>query len=117
MKNLIHLCVQFLGITKPYSIKLVSRKRKDATAVYVTWFNRKYSKIVNHDIKVYLGNEDLRDVETLIAHEFIHAWQAEYAPNSKSHGRKFQQKAQELYDFLESHYYYLPDMYLPDTDD
>lgn len=119
MKKLIEVCVEYLGLKKPYNIRLYSREHESGSASYTAWHNTEGRKqLLSHEIRVYLGNlkTDTRDIETLIAHEFVHAWQAEYKPRSAAHGRVFKNKASELMLELLDNNIYVPKIYLKGVD-
>lgn len=97
MDKLIHACIAYLEIKRPVDIRFVTRlKYKDWHACHTTL--NKGDKILKHVIKVSLAATfgSRRDADTVIAHEFVHAWQAEYAPKSAMHGKVFADKAFEL---------------------
>lgn len=97
MDKLIHACVAYLEIQRPIDIRFVTRLKYKGWHAYHTTLN-KGDKILKHVIKVSLAAtfDSRRDVDTVIAHEFVHAWQAEYAPKSAMHGKVFAEKAFEL---------------------
>lgn len=97
MDKLIHACIAYLEIKRPIDIRFVTRLKYKGWHAYHTTLN-KGDKILKHVIKVSLAAtfDSRRDVDTVIAHEFVHAWQAEYAPKSAMHGKVFAEKAFEL---------------------
>ena len=100
--ELIGLTVEYLGLEKPYTIKLNSKGKKSASAEYMARYNRR-GELVSHQITIYLGNQphDSRDIETLIAHELIHAYQEEYNI-TEIHGEDFAEIARLLEYYLQS---------------
>lgn len=87
--ELIDLTVKFISLEKPYTIKLNSKGKRSASAEYRASYNRG-GELVSHQITIYLGNQpqDTRDIETLVAHELIHAWQEEKGI-TEIHGQDF----------------------------
>ncbi len=67
-------------------------------------------------INIATAQEWREDVLSVIAHEFVHAWQTEKHPKSKEHGRTFQRKATQLRAALKILGFNLAPLYLPDTD-
>ena len=96
MFELIDYCVEWLGLEKPYTIKLNSKGKKSASAEYRASYNRG-DILVSHQVTIYLGNQDTdsRDIETLIAHELIHAYQEEHGW-TEIHGDDFADIAEML---------------------
>ncbi len=107
----INKIVQYLKLSKPFSIELKSKKNKKTTAHYWGMYTEK-NKLHSHLIWVYLRNmgDNERKLETLIAHELIHAWQEENG-YTDVHGTSFQMMAANIL-----HEFKIPDIYLPDTD-
>lgn len=118
MENLIKECIEILGITKPVDIRLktrLPRKYKDTRAIHYTWIEDN-GDILRHVIQVAMIEDD-RNLETIIAHEFIHAWQAEYKPKDRVHGKGFQNVALTLLGYLVSKGYNIQDdIYCPVSD-
>ena len=98
MQNLIRQTIGFLEIQKPYKIVLKPTLKGNAAEYYQ--MVRK-GKLVSHLIRVSISNleTDRRDLPTLVAHEFIHAWQAENNI-SEIHGREFRKQAKALGNIL-----------------
>jgi hypothetical protein len=115
MDKLIGFCTFFLGIQNPVEVRIrETLKIKDARAYHVSW--AKGNKITRHVIYINM-QDDARDIETICAHEFVHAWQAEYAPKSKTHGKLFANKCAELREFLISEGFNIrDDIYCKKTD-
>ena len=114
--ELIDLTVEYLGLEKPYTIKLNSKGKKSASAEYRASYNRG-GKLVSHQITIYLGNqlEDTRDIETLIAHELVHAFQEEHNI-IEIHGDDFIDVAGLLVMYLETAGIYIGQIYIEGTD-
>ena len=114
--ELIDLTVEYLGLEKPYTIKLNSKGKKSASAEYIAKYNRG-GELVSHQITIYLGNqlEDTRDIETLIAHELIHALQEEEGI-IEIHGEYFIDIAGLLVMYLETAGIYIGNIYIAGVD-
>jgi hypothetical protein len=87
-----------MDIRKPVTIKLeTTYPKKKKFRGYLGW-HMPYSiggsgKVDIHEIVVYLPalEDDNSSMKAIIAHELIHAWQAEKYPKLKKfHGSKFQ---------------------------
>lgn len=117
MENLIAACIAFLNIKCPVDIRLKSnlaKKYSNCRALYYSW--TKHDKPIKHIIQVQLS-DDSRNLDTIIAHEFVHAWQAEYRPKSKVHGKSFQDMALNLRGFLCAEGFDISDdIYCPESD-
>lgn len=114
--ELIDLTVEYLGLEKPYTIKLNSKGKKSASAEYRAIYNRG-DILVSHQITIYLGNQDTdsRDIETLIAHELVHAFQEEHNIE-EIHGDDFIDIAELLTMYLQTAGIYVGNIYLADVD-
>jgi Zn-dependent peptidase ImmA (M78 family) len=114
--ELIDLTVEYLGLEKPYTIKLNSKGKKSASAEYRASYNRG-GELVSHQITIYLGNQDTdsRDIETLIAHELIHAFQEEHNI-IEIHGDDFIDVAGLLSMYLETAGIYVGNIYIAGVD-
>ncbi len=75
--NLIADVAEYLGVEKPYEIR-ISSKPHDWAAGFCEQRMRK-GKIIKHVITLYLPSIIASgfSLESVIAHELIHAWQAE----------------------------------------
>lgn len=95
--NIITAVSQYLKLNLPADIHIKGKANKDATAKY--WGLYKGRKLKRHLIHIYLGNiEDNpneRKLDTVIAHELIHAWQEEKGYKD-IHGRSFKKMAAKL---------------------
>ena len=114
--ELIDLSVEYLGLEKPYIIKLNSKGKRSASAEYIAKYNRG-GQLVSHQVTIYLGNQpqDTRDIETLIAHELIHAFQEEKGI-LEIHGQDFADVAGLLSMYLETAGIYVGNIYIEGTD-
>ena len=114
--ELIDLTVEYLGLEKPYIIKLNSKGKKSASAEYRASYNRG-GDLVSHQITIYLGNQpqDTRDIETLVAHELIHAFQEEHNI-IEVHGDDFIDVAGLLSMYLKTAGIYVGNIYIEGTD-
>jgi len=114
--ELIDLTVEYLGLEKPYTIKLNSKGKKSASAEYRASYNRG-GELVSHQITIYLGNQDTdtRDIETLIAHELVHAFQEEKGI-IEIHGQDFIDVAGLLSMYLETAGMYIGQIYIAGVD-
>jgi hypothetical protein len=90
LKPLVNLVSDILGLK--YRVKFSIHQKVKVDGVDVCGSYTSYPKY--HRIKVSLTGE--RDPISVLLHELIHAWQTEYKPKSKPHGRLFQQKALEI---------------------
>jgi hypothetical protein len=109
MYNLIAKTIGFLEIQKPYKIVLKPTLKGNAAEYYAMM---RKGRLVSHLIRVSINNlkGDVRDLDTLLAHEFIHAWQQENSIN-EIHGPEFRRMARKLGKHLN-----LDDIYIKGTD-
>lgn len=98
---------RILGITKEFKIVLKNTHNKKADAKYWGMYTGKI--LVYHLIHVYMLDA-CRDLDTLIAHELIHAKQEEVGLN-EAHGTYFQTEAKRM-----EYIFSLSEIYIPDTD-
>jgi hypothetical protein len=113
MYNLIETCKVVLSIKNPVKIELKDRIFQGNMGVH--WVEMRAGVIKTHIIKValpllvYSG----RSLEEVIAHEFIHAWQAENNRlyDKVCHGEDFQEKAAELTKILGDNGYTVPNIF------
>lgn len=110
MHNLIAKTIGFLQLKKPYKIILKPTIKAGHSAQYVSMYRK--DKLVSHVITVNIGNlgKDTRCLDTLIVHEFIHAWQEETGL-TEIHGYYFRKMAKILSKELE-----LPLIYIKGVD-
>ena len=105
--------VSFLGLNAKFDIQLRNTSKDTATAEYWSLRNEK-GKLKKHIIRIYLlniwGNPLERDLETIIAHELIHAWQEERG-YLDTHGTSFKLMAESM-----AIKFSLPGIYIPETD-
>lgn len=102
MEHMIALLTEFLDLKKPIDIRLKTKlphEFKNTRAIHYSWVQG--SKVLRHVIQIRL-TEDGRNLETIIAHEMIHAWQAEHKPKSKEHGKCFQDTALHVLGYLKA---------------
>lgn len=85
--------IKFLGLTKPVTLSFKTRTHK-WDAFYIPHHSNKSGKLLEHRITIYLTNAS-RDINTLIAHELIHAWQEENKKN-EVHGKHFKRIAKMM---------------------
>lgn len=113
MKKFIYTVAEILLLDHYFDIVLSSKSVDDADAIYETHLRK--SKVYKHKITVYLGNYSGRSLEALIAHELIHAWQAEN-DYQDIHGESFIKTARYLTRELSKWGYEVPGIYIPDLD-
>jgi hypothetical protein len=103
MHDLIVKIVRFLDIKKPYRIIIKPKFQPNKNRAQC-WARYKSGNLVRHDIEINLHKieTDLRSIDVLIAHEFIHAWQVENGvlDSDNCHDKKFQKMAKKLGKFL-----------------
>lgn len=119
LHNLIHDCIHFLDLSRKYEIILKDKTKKTHTAKYEALYND-HGKLVKHLITIYVGNifktPGERNIETLLAHEFVHAWQEEFGKED-IHGDSFIEMAGQLQNWLlELGYDNIGPIYCPETD-
>jgi hypothetical protein len=116
MHKLFDTCRVFLDIKKPIHFEFRERIYKNCAGVH--WTNTKGDKIIKHIIKIsYNQLNEERNFETVLAHEFVHAWQAEYKPFKKvAHNKTFVNRAKELETFLSIQGFKVKDIFNPDID-
>ena len=106
--------VKYLGLTRPYKIEIKSRKHKSMDAGYIALYSDGgKGTLHSHLIRVYAGNirrNNSRNLETIIAHELIHAWQEEMSID-EIHGPMFIKMAKSMDTIFD-----LPNIYMPDID-
>lgn len=86
--------IQTLGLTKPVTLTIKTRKGKDCDAYYLPLYSDRTGKLIGHKITIYT-KKTTRDFETLLAHELIHAWQEEQK-KQEIHGKHFRKIAEQL---------------------
>lgn len=113
--DLLDTCVRFLHIKGRIHITFTDKKNNYAVADHIgLWKGKK----LEHHINFYNRNAriDSRSVDTLLAHELIHAWQAENNKGIVSHGADFQLKAHFLTGFLKGNGFHVGTIYNPEID-
>lgn len=94
MRDIIIASVHYMNIQKPFKIILRNKLKGNAMGLHYQLMRK--NKLIGHRIEVSLDTDnDLRDCDTLIMHEFIHAWQAENG-YLDHHGASFQSMAKQL---------------------
>jgi hypothetical protein len=118
MDRLIGLCTMYLSLHAKVEVKLRTSfpyKMRNTRAYHTGWL--KGDKPIKHVINILVSEEDARNTDTVIAHEFVHAWQTEYYINSKTHGKRFAKMCFELREFLNNNGYNIAtDIYCEKTD-
>lgn len=109
-----HISIQIaktLRLKKPFVIQLDSRKSKDTAGLWWPEYSEK-GILKIHKIRIYISDleADIRNLDTLIAHELIHAKQEEMG-YTDTHGKSFKRYAKKLAEL-----YGLPNIYLKEYD-
>lgn len=101
--------IKYLKLKRPIQLTVIDRPHKSADAEYETEYYDN-GKICQHLITIW-NNPESRDFNTLVAHELIHAWQAE---NNKDeiHGPYFKRLARKM-----ETEFNLAEIYLPAIDE
>lgn len=86
--------IKHIGITKPVTVIIKTRKGKNADAFYIPHYSNSTAKLIGHRITIYT-KATTRDFDTLLAHELIHAKQEELRI-PEIHGKIFKQWAADL---------------------
>ena len=109
MHDIIIKVVELLKLKKPYKIVLKSTIGKNA-AEYFGMYRK--NGLCGHTIRISVNNlaSDSRCINTLIVHEFIHAWQEEVGL-TEVHGPYFKKMAKIL-----AEEFNLPRIYLKNAD-
>lgn len=108
---------KYLELRKPYEIRIKSKSHSWA-AGFCEQHTRK-GRIVKHVITIYIPQCQASEYDfySIIAHEFIHAWQAENDLLDEYHGAAFQNMATEITNyFWMEHSINLIKVYSPETD-
>jgi len=100
--------IKFLKLKRPVNLRIITRKNKWADAEYEAEYSDN-GRLLEHCITVYYKN-NTRDLDVLIAHELIHAWQEENKA-CETHGPAFIKYARKM----EKHFG-LKEIYIPDVD-
>jgi hypothetical protein len=112
MENLAYY-IEFLGLKSPVELTFKTKANKHSDAFYLPKFSNK-GNLKAHKIVVFLGNQNpnaKRNLDELIAHELIHAWQQEQGIN-EFHGPNFIMQAIAM-----KHAFDLPNIYIEELDD
>lgn len=105
---LIKEIAEYLRLQKPVEIQIRTKTKKTTEAAYWGLYNEA-GELKSHLIRVYGLNPE-RGLQTLIAHELIHAWQEENGIK-EIHGPNFQYYAERM-----NYWYNIKDVYLKDVD-
>lgn len=102
------MLADFLNIKKPVTIKMMPKSNRECEAEYMPNYSDS-GRLIDHEIVIYTKNNS-RDLDVLLAHELIHAWQEE---NKcwENHGKFFRKYARRISDEFG-----LDDIYIPDVD-
>lgn len=106
--NLIHDLIDYLGLEFPVYVEFRTIARKGYNAYYMPKYSKK-EKVNGHIIKINMKDSD-RDIDTLVAHEMIHAWQEENKYKD-THGKSFRKMAAKV-----SKAFDIKDIYIKDVD-
>ena len=101
--------IKFLGLKKPVNLRIITRKNRWADAEYEAEYSDKTGKLKEHLITVYY-KDNTRELDVLIAHELIHAWQEENK-KTETHGPAFIKYARKM-----EKAFGLQEIYIPGTD-
>lgn len=95
MNIIIAKAARLLQIQKPYKIILKPKLTTGNAAEYYALYRKQ--KLSSHIIRINLGTleNDTRCINTLVVHEFIHAWQEETGL-TEVHGKYFKGMAKIL---------------------
>lgn len=110
--RLINNIVGFLDLEKPFRIVIKPTIDKYTAAEYISLYRK--NKLIQHRITIAVSefsDSNGRSFESLIAHEFVHAWQEEWVKERKHHGKHFIKMARALETELG-----LSDIYIPGID-
>lgn len=91
--TLLHDLIDYLGLELPVFVEFRTIHKKAYDAYYMPKYSRK-GNINGHIIKINLINND-RDIDTLLAHEMVHAWQEENG-KTDTHGKSFIKMARKV---------------------
>ena len=97
---------QVLNLKFPVEVRLCFRDSVN-DAEYIPRFNAR-GELKRHIIKLFIAENNSRDVETLIIHELIHAYQEENKI-TEIHGKSFAKMAARFPDY--------PNIYIPELDE
>src|SRR5574343_480785 len=111
IEKLIRDCIKVLGLKAPVDIRILSsmpNRYKTAKGLQYSWVDNN-QKIKRHVIYISLDT-DARSFNTIVVHELIHAWQAEYRGiDSPAHDKSFQNVALTMLGYLVSEGYDIQD--------
>lgn len=92
--NNLYSYIKYLGLKKPVNLRIITRKNKYAEAEYEPEYSDKTGRLKEHKITIFY-KEITRGLDTLIAHELIHAWQEENK-KQETHGKYFKKYARKM---------------------
>ena len=105
MREFIQNQIAALNLKKPVEVRLCFRD-SDNDAEYTPRFNS-HGELKRHIVKLFLSDDNNRDLETLLIHELIHAWQEENKI-TEIHGESFAKMAAKWPGY--------PQVYVPEID-
>lgn len=92
--KLLNALIAHLGLQKPVTVTIKTRRNKAADAFYLPHYSDRTAKLIGHKITIYTV-DTTRDFDTLLAHELIHAKQEEMRV-AEVHGPVFTTLAADL---------------------
>lgn len=101
-----------LELKEIIEVTFSTKDNKDFDAEYSPVYREMKSgkmKLRKHCIKIFIGGELERDIDSLIAHELIHAWQEENGI-AEIHGPQFIKKARRMEKIFNLDRVYIPDV-------
>jgi hypothetical protein len=112
MQTFIFDLCDMLKLTVPVNINFkMYRKPRGWSALYKPKYDD-MENLIQHNITISLERDPHRNLESLIAHELIHAWQEENSI-ADFHGKPFQKMAKRLQKYNRN----LTDVYIASLDD
>lgn len=90
--------IEFLALEKDVELTFTTKANAKCDAEYSPVYRENKSgewNLKKHRIKLFVGNELERDLNSLIAHELIHAWQEENGKD-EIHGKHFRKMSRKL---------------------
>jgi hypothetical protein len=101
--------IEYLELKRPINITLKTRRKKKAEAEYWPSFSDKKG-LLTHNIVIYNICDNTRELNALIIHELIHAWQEEQKL-TEIHGKHFKRMARKA-----SRRFNIPNIYIKESD-
>lgn len=108
--ELLNNLIEHMGLRKPVTVTIKTRKGKDCDAMYLPHYSDRTGKLIGHKITIYTVGTS-RPFDTLLAHELIHAKQEEMRL-LEIHGPFFREEAKAL-----EQAFGLEEIYLDDIDE